>query len=82
MAIGVQTGFFDIYERTSRLTEMGDPLVALNFGERLFGDHYTRAQVAIKNFLGQPEKPGMNPVIRTGPKIPMVPVNLDSENLF
>jgi hypothetical protein len=29
MPIRLQPGFFDIQERTTKLTEMGDPLVAL-----------------------------------------------------
>ena len=29
MPIRYQPGFFDIHERTAKLTEMGDPLVAL-----------------------------------------------------
>ena len=29
MPIRLQPGFFDINERTAKLTEMGDPLVAL-----------------------------------------------------
>jgi hypothetical protein len=30
MPIRLQPGFFDIHERTGKLTEMGDPLVGLN----------------------------------------------------
>ena len=30
MPIRLQPGFFDIHERTAKLTEMGDPLVGLN----------------------------------------------------
>ena len=30
MPIRLQPGFFDINERTAKLTEMGDPLIGLN----------------------------------------------------